>query len=921
MPIADGQDVWEAIVARASNLSERLAAYRSNSTVDSGSLDPDAASIWAKVAADSNEVQFIKRLAFLGLTAMDLPQCLAEPDVSGLPLPTWCEFLVEAADQDSNCDIDQQFLDETPEALPDLLNPLVAAALSRLTERRGELSAPQYKLLTADLTIHLQHELARLVQACVDVEHRMAALIASESQQGNSWQSWVAKQRVDGLVDLWVGYPALARLVGTTMQLWVDRSVELLSRAASDLHAINECFGQQLVRLHRVTLGLSDSHNGHASVADCVFVDDSGVQTHIIYKPKDVTAEALFASVCGWMNARQADLGQPLNVLPASGYGWVEKVETQPATNAAEVELFYRRCGSLAAVLFALGATDCTTENLVANGPRPVVIDAETILQPLMFSEAETASDDALMALMYRPGDSVLDTQLVPRWKGKGPFVRDLSALGSAESAIQPRRPRLEWVGAGTSTAHLVEMKGKGLQRRSDLLDSFGTPTRACDHVDALLAGFDRALAILEQDGVELAGESGPLKDFGDVQVRAVLRMTSTYITILETSIRPVLLSDGLDRSMHLERLARYILTRRDSAETLALVEAEREQMEVGDIPLFTLRSSQSDLRNEAGVRMMTFRESAAERVKRRLSAMTSAEHFRQRRYLQTSLAVSEPRIRHSTLELQMSDTATDSPAPSDESLAHEGIRRQACRVLTDQISEAVESTADWSRLVGLKSLSPQQWGIGPLGSTYEDGLTGVAVAMFAAAKTLRDADVEDMARSILRTAVVDGIARFDRLVQLRGIEGPSGISGLQIGWGICLELAETEESRSMIERGLSDLKSQIPPPMVNAYSSVLEIQDDLPLTQGGDMFQGGLAGRAESLRLQGRVERQPPDTEYAAAIAKMSSRAVEHRLRLGVPQNSPLQALGLFHGISGVLYALAAADPAFELPSLLTGQ
>lgn len=1067
--------MWEAIAAKASTLSERIAAYRINGEGNS-SPDGSVTQTWSRVAARSNDERFQRRLEFLDLSLDDLPTCLAEPDLTGMPLPDWCQFLADTAHANAAPPIDGAALDPAPEALADFVYPLVATALAELVQCRRELLRPEFALLRNDLTIQLLHELAKLVQTCVDVEHRRARLSLDDA---DSWSRWVGEQVAEGLVDFWVRYPALARLVGTSAQLWVARSAELLGRAAADIDAINERFDYQVTRLHRANLALSDSHNGHAGVADCTFVDDAGRPTHVIYKPKDITTEAIFADFCQWMNQHGTDLGQPLRVLPKRRYGWVEKATIQPASSAAELELFYRRCGSLAAMLFALGGVDFHAENVVAHGSTPIVIDAETVLHPILLPEGETADGAGARVLTDGPPNSVMDSYLLPRWIRMDDKAVDPSALGSSDTGIQPRNPRLEWQSAGSGAAHLVTRFHAGLQRNSDLVDEHGNPTRASDHADSLLEGFDHAWEILSQLRDGAFDESSPLHAFAASPIRAVIRRTSMYVNLLQASMAPVLLTDGLHRSMHLERLARYILNRRDSEQSLALVEAEREQLEIGDIPLFTVLGSQWELIGDDGARIVKFRESAIERATNRFTAMTAAELRRQHRYVRAALAVSQPDARRHALEVQAAQEPVSADLTGGERIANEEVRVAACRLLLEQVSEAADQSGKAVRIVGLTAVTHGQWGIDPLDSSFYDGSTGLATAVFAAARTLNDPEVEDLARSILAPAIADGVRRLDRLAQIRGLGAQNGIGGVLFGWAACRQLAATPASQTLIEEGLAELVSQLSPAILDqpqpydlfsgrlgflsgllaaesvdvvvpaslmgraiestclglresqrltprarrtvGFShgeagvaailaevwardlwnrAILEelineclvsesekfdpeidgwpqpraglthpflggpgwcnglpgialsraeigrivpgigptmIDGDLRLAAHGlmqsklsaDMLCCGNAGRAEVLR---RLIEVLSDTDsvvgveprilksaYASAIAQLSNRTVSNQLRLGVPRSSPLATFGLYPGIAGVLYSLAAAAPDEALPSLLS--
>ncbi len=149
-----------------------------------------------------------------------------------------------------------------------------------------------------------------------------------------AYQSYVRGVLDDGLLAFFRRSPALARVVATVVDVWVEANAELLERLAKDLGDIEARLGVG-VSSDGVVAGLeagqSDPHHRGRSVALLSFASGGGV----VYKPRDVTAEAAFHDFVAWCNAHGGplDLVAP-RVLGRSGYGWVERVEPRPLSDA-----------------------------------------------------------------------------------------------------------------------------------------------------------------------------------------------------------------------------------------------------------------------------------------------------------------------------------------------------------------------------------------------------------------------------------------------------------------------------------------------------------------------------------------------------------------------------------------------------------
>jgi len=158
---------------------------------------------------------------------------------------------------------------------------------------------------------------------------------------------------------------------------------------------------------------LSDPHRGGRTALRVHFA--AGVK--LIYKAKAITAEASFWNLLGWINnnANLAPL-ETLRVVDGGTYGWVQEIEPRPCQDKREVEAFYCRAGMLLCLIYALEGSDCHSENLIAAGEHPVLIDHETLLQPRIRYFGPPGEESPLsLASHFFYSDSVFSTALLPR--------------------------------------------------------------------------------------------------------------------------------------------------------------------------------------------------------------------------------------------------------------------------------------------------------------------------------------------------------------------------------------------------------------------------------------------------------------------------------------------------------------------------
>jgi hypothetical protein len=251
---------------------------------------------------------------------------------------------------------------------------------------------------------------------------------------------------------------------------------ELMARLERDRPLLADAFGagESPGRPAAIT-PVGDPHEGNRRVSVIRF--SSGLR--LVYKPRTVAAEAVWYRLVSWLNARagKALLAAPA-VLDRGEYGWVAWLRHRPPAGAPERRRYYRRSGTLLALLDILEVRDATVENLVAWRGYPVLVDPETIAHP------RTAP--------YRASPSIALTGFLP---GPG------DPAGRAGIFAGYRR---------------------------------GSPHPA-GHAEDVVAGYRIGYDLLRRWRTRLLSATGPLAGLGGIPVRVLLRSTGVYVPSLGT--------------------------------------------------------------------------------------------------------------------------------------------------------------------------------------------------------------------------------------------------------------------------------------------------------------------------------------------------------------------------------------------------
>ncbi|MCF3130367.1 type 2 lanthipeptide synthetase LanM family protein [Streptomyces olivochromogenes] len=398
-----------------------------------------------------------------------------------------------------------------------------------------------------------------------------------------TWAAFIKEAGQEGHLDRLAGrYPTAGSRVASVARLSVAATAGFAQRLAADRDLLRPLLEAPAGELRAVEFGEGDTHRGGLTVSRVEFAGGS-----VMYKPRPSEADVALGALLDELFADFPGAPAPderirvPRTLVREGYGWAEFVPHRYCTGDAELDAFYRNVGHWLAVLRFTGGTDMHAENMIAAGPVPVIVDAETLFDapaPFPPSGQGDAVDVAAAAIRR----TVLRTGLLPvRGTGFALGGVDISGVGALPGQ-QPLIPNPVIADGGTAAARfevdLVAMPSAG---------NHPSPTPVLSaYWDRILAGFREMTAHLRRPGTD---PHRLLRRFEGAQARRILRPTQAYVDIGRMLWHPASLHD---EAAAVER-ARDILRR--NAEVLpgaptdrAAIDGEIADLLVGDVPMFT---------------------------------------------------------------------------------------------------------------------------------------------------------------------------------------------------------------------------------------------------------------------------------------------------------------------------------------------
>ncbi|WP_412543850.1 type 2 lanthipeptide synthetase LanM family protein [Longispora sp. K20-0274] len=567
----------------------------------------------------------------------------------------------------------------------------------------------------------------------------------------------------EGLTALIEEYAVLARLLAQACLQNVTAWVELYGRFTRDRPAIvADLLGAvEPGPLVEIASGAGDRHRGGRSVAVLRFADGA----RVVYKPRPVTAHALFNCAVRWLNARMPGPALPtLALLSRPSHGWVEFAAHAPCRDRDGVDRFYRRQGATLALLHALDATDIHHENLVARGDEPVLVDLETLLHPTLPVPGPRATDPAARAM----DSSVYRTALLSLPVVGDHGMIDLSGLGADKGALSPL-DGVGWGAPGTDEMRLVRrqetFEGSDNRPRLD-----GRDADPAAYTASLLSGFRDAYQAIASGRAELVGPDGPLAASGGADLRVVVRPTRVYATLLDESTHPDVLRDALDRDRLLDTLW---ADSTGAALWWQVAGAEIAGLWAGDIPLFDTRSDSLALASGGFTLDGALDATGVRRVSAKLAALGGPDQYDQEWIIQAALATRAPLPEHRPGRSGAHPHATTVP-DRDRLLA------SACGIADQLVAMAFEDDhhANW---LGLEPVDDRHWMVLPQGAGLAHGYCGTALLLAQLAGITGTARYARLARRAVCPIpnLLDHLARHPEQAAAVGCGGFAGFGGI----------------------------------------------------------------------------------------------------------------------------------------------
>jgi type 2 lantibiotic biosynthesis protein LanM len=527
----------------------------------------------------------------LSLADISLMTSFVDDSIEEINFPSWVTTLEEVLNNVS-VTFEKRNDDNQEKAFYDFFTPFIDLFSSKLKQNLKMLDITFNQDVFNQLNTALYKDLFNtahlvLLEEFSKFKKEEANYDATNSIEDFYYNKFILDLLSNRFHDLFRSYPMLARQLATKTDRFLKFTTNLFEKFKADKAEIEYFFDTKLGKISQLHLNLGDQHNGESTV---IFEFDNTYK--IVYKPTSVAVTFAYNQFLDWVNKSLGEELKSFNVIDKKTYGWLEFVEHVECETINDVKLYYERAGILVGVAYFLNARDYHFENVIASGNCPVLIDHETTILPTIKTfNTQTIKDDSNKSLT----GTVLESLLLPV-KNQGVPIYACGLGSSIELEYNCPVQRIENCNKDTMRK-VQEMALKNLYkynkpRLNNKIENL------IDYQSEFKTGFDKIYNLILENKNFLLSKNSPFEHFRNLKIRFINRQTGVYFKILRLLNQPEYLGDATKYGLKLELLARAYAT---IGNWSSILNSEREQMLLGDIPVFYINTISDNLVLENG--------------------------------------------------------------------------------------------------------------------------------------------------------------------------------------------------------------------------------------------------------------------------------------------------------------------------------
>lgn len=519
----------------------------------------------------------------------------------------------------------------------------------------------------------------------------------------------------------------LTSLMNHKLTLILNYLEEFLFNLIDDIDELKNYYNinekQESLYLSNITINKGDTHNRGKSVVSFDLNDKK-----IYYKPRNGNIDLFYEKILKQFNknSNHYSLKFPRNIY-RSNYFWSESIDYYKIENKKDIPNFYIELGIHLSFLYVFNAVDFHSENLIANGKSPVLIDLESLFNVKSSLEKfRNASDVNQQRLSH----SVKSTGVLPFVFGNNKAdISGIGRRGETQSSIKVPTIKNE----RTSNVKIIS-EYKTMQASQNHPKYKNQHVNELEYIENLKEGFTIGYKFIYNFKEYIVNTLNDMQD--EIELRYINKPTIYYSNILNVSHHPVFLENKTVRDLLL--IKPFI----EDANNLSKLEAF--DLSEGDIPYFKYRLSNKDILHHSSILKNFLTKSPLHIATEKLDKLSKGDLSFQLDLISSSLVDDEKELTEKKEKLFIKDY---SDLPLNNIADKKNYLYNFAFLIEEEISKQqtqYKDTFSWYTSVVMGDIGTRKSNLIVMDGKLYDGLSGMAflyITMYSVTKNQRYID------------------------------------------------------------------------------------------------------------------------------------------------------------------------------------
>ncbi|PQP85203.1 hypothetical protein C0Q44_12155 [Paenibacillus sp. PCH8] len=373
-------------------------------------------------------------------------------------------------------------------------------------------------------------------------------------------------------------YPDLFSLISLRINHYLQYIENIINNITVDLKKIQSLLpiSNSSLKVKDIKIGSGDTHSNGKSVAKIEF--NQGI---VYYKPRTGELDINFFDFMDQLSTYDEKFNfKRAEVISELNYSYFKEVEHVLVENQEEMKIYYEKLGYILCVMYTLNGTDFHSENIIAHGKDPVLVDLESLFHSNIFLN-ENLYDHGFLEIIKSSDPTVLDIGILPKKIVKNydsdDYSLEIGGIGAEKQKTSPFKFSEFSIDEDGKPKHVRKFGFNGVSENNPIKEIDDSKIFEMNLI--IQSSFEYFYKWILNN--KILYQNMIIKYFSNQKIRVILRPTFLYSKLLLLSKNIYIIGNKTNREILFSKLAF------ERENQLSFVYSEYNQLMNYDIPIF----------------------------------------------------------------------------------------------------------------------------------------------------------------------------------------------------------------------------------------------------------------------------------------------------------------------------------------------